>query len=122
MTETFLPELHTAEARKAVAETLLALFQRWGLHEAKQAELLAVDDISPLRRGDPLPERPETLERAGLILAIDRALQRLYPDDSLLRDGWVVFPNSAFGGLSPLTVMLGGLDGLHRVRRVLVKG
>ena len=119
MDDTLLPELHTPEARQAVAELLLAQFQRWGLHEAKQAELLAMDDISVLQRGAPLPDRHETLERAGLILAIDRRLQRLFADDRVLRDGWVMFPNSALGGAAPLTVMLGGLEGIRRVWRLL---
>lgn len=119
MSDTFLPELHTPEARQAVAEMLLSLFQRWGLHETKQAELLAIDDIAPLQRGEPLPDRYDTLERAGLIMAIDRSLQRLFPDDRVLRDDWVVFPNMAFDGASPLTVMLGGLEGIRRVWRLL---
>jgi hypothetical protein len=122
MHDTFLPELHTPEARKAVAELLLAVFQRWALHEVKQAELLGMDDIAALQRGEPLPELYDTLERAGLILAIDRSLGRLYAGDRVLRDGWVTFPNSALGGLTPLTVMLGGLDGIRRIRHLLQTG
>lgn len=119
MTDTLLPELQTPEARRAVAELLLALFRRWALHESKQAELLAMDNIEALQRGEPLPENHETLERAGLILAIDRSLQQRYPEDHETRDIWVVYPNSALGGLSPLTVMLGGLEGIRRIRRML---
>jgi hypothetical protein len=122
MSDTFLPELHSPEARQAVAELLLALFRRWALAEDKQAELLALDGIGPLLRGEPLPDRYETLERAGLIMAIDRSLQRQFADDRVLCDDWVVFPNAAFDGRSPLAVMLEGLDGIRRVWRLLRTG
>jgi hypothetical protein len=105
-----------------VAELLLALFRRWALAEDKQAELLALDGIGPLLRGEPLPDRYETLERAGLIMAIDRSLQRQFADDRVLCDDWVVFPNAAFDGRSPLAVMLEGLDGIRRVWRLLRTG
>jgi hypothetical protein len=119
MTETFLPQLHTSEARLAVAEVLLALFDRWGLAKAKQAELLGLPDTALLRAGQPLPDAAEVLERAGLLLAIDRALRRLYPDDRVLCDDWVAFPNSELGGLSPLAVMSSGLEGIRTVRTLL---
>lgn len=122
MSATFLPELHTPEARKAVAELLLSLFRRWGLSEVKQAELLAIDNIAGLQGGEPLPDRYETLERAGLILAVDRSLQGLYPNDRVLRDDWVVFPNTAFDGRSPLSMMLAGLEGIRRVHALLQAG
>ena len=77
MSETWLPYLQTAEARRAVAETLLVTFQRWGLDDVRQAELLGLPDIRPLQSGQPLPDTAETLERAGHLLAIDRELARL---------------------------------------------
>jgi hypothetical protein len=40
----------------------------------------------------------------------------------VLCDDWVVFPNAAFDGRSPLAVMLEGLDGIRRVWRLLRTG
>lgn len=115
----YLPELHSVEGRRALAEVLLAMFARWGLVETKQAELLGLPHMNALQEGAPLPDQPQVLERAGQLLAIDRALARCFPDDRVLRDEWVVFPNSALGGRSPLAVMLGEPDGLDTVRALI---
>lgn len=120
MSETFLPELHTREARHAVAELVLALFERWGLQEQTQGELLGVADIAPYRSGAPLPDAPEVLERAGYLLALDRAVQRRYRSEPLMREGWVAVPSAQLEGAVPLALMLQGLDGLKRVHDELL--
>jgi hypothetical protein len=79
MTRTLLPELHSLDTRQALTESVLAVLDDWGIHPAKQAELLGVRDISPLREGQPLPDDPDVLERVGQLLGIERALKRLYP-------------------------------------------
>lgn len=84
-----------------------------------QVKLLGLEDIVPLRAGKPLPDVQDILERVGQILAIDRALQRLYPDGRLPCDDWVAFPNLELGGLSPLAVMSNGLAGIETVRALL---
>ena len=119
MSETWLPLLQTAEARRAVAEALLMIFERWGLDEDQQAELLGLPDIRPLQSGQALPDTARTLERAGHLLAIDRELHRLYPDDQAMADGWVIYHHSALDWSSPLAVMLTGLDGIKKVRALL---
>lgn len=118
MTETLLPQLETPEARRAVAEAVLALLQRWGLHEAKQAELLGVRDIAMVVEGGLPPGDDLMLERAGHLLAIGRILTRLYADE-VAADWWVTSPCDAFGGFAPITLMVQGLDGIKRVRAYL---
>ena len=118
MPDTLLPQLETPEAQKAVIDAVTALLSRWGLHEAKQAELLGLSDISAAREGTILTGDPEILERVGNLLAIGRALRKLFPDD-LAADWWVTSPNEEYGGFSPLVIMLGGLDGIQRVRAFL---
>jgi hypothetical protein len=119
MGQTWLPQLQTTEARRAVAEMLLVIFERWGLDEASQAKLLGLTDLTPLQSGQPLPDTGKTLERAGYLLAIDRALHRLYPNDQAMAHGWVIYRHSALDWSSPLAVMLTGLDGIRKVRSLM---
>ena len=118
MTGSLLAQLQTPEARRAVGEVVLSLFERWALQETRQAELLGVADMSDIRHTGLLPDETAVLERAGQLLAIDRALKRLYADQGLA-DWWVLSPCEAFAGFSPLTVMLGGMEGIERVRTFL---
>ncbi|WP_303905909.1 antitoxin Xre/MbcA/ParS toxin-binding domain-containing protein [Thiohalomonas denitrificans] len=118
MARTFLPELQSEESRRAVAEASVALLDRWGLDEGQEKLLLGIDAIRPYREGEPLPDNLDVLARAGQLLAIDRALKKRYADDPMMRDNWVKFPNPALGDFTPLLVMLGGPDGLVRVRDV----
>ncbi|HEY2108056.1 MAG TPA: MbcA/ParS/Xre antitoxin family protein [Candidatus Binataceae bacterium] len=63
----------------------------------------------------------DMLVRISLVVGIYKALHILYPEPELA-DQWVTLRNSnaLFGGDAPLTTMIdGGIDGLHRVRRLL---
>jgi Antitoxin Xre-like helix-turn-helix domain len=119
MAETLVPELTSEEARSAVAAALLAAFDRWGVPPDKQAALLGMPDITALRRGGSLPEDADVLARAGHLLAIDRALKRHYGERAVLRDAWLLFPYSELGGQSALALLLAGIDGIKRVRKLI---
>jgi hypothetical protein len=119
MPETLVPGLTSKEARAALAVTLIAAFDRWGLPQDKQAALLGLPDISAIRRGEPLPEDVDVLARAGHLLAIDRALKKHYGDRAVLRDAWLLFSYPELGGQSALVLMLTGLDGIKRVRELI---
>ena len=63
----------------------------------------------------------DTLTRISLVLGIYKALHVLYPEERFA-DAWVKLPNSnpLFGGRPPIELMVeGGIDGLHRTRRLL---
>jgi len=62
----------------------------------------------------------DTLTRISLVLGIYKALQVLYPDQSLA-DHWVRLPNAhpIFGGRPALSLMASGMDGLFQTRRLL---
>jgi len=122
MTRTLLPELHSPETRQALAGAVLAVLDGWGIHPAKQAALLGLTDMAPLKQGQPLPDEPSVLERAGHLLGIERALKRLYPDDPASRHASLMLPLAELGGQPPLLVMLGGVDGIKRVRALLEPG
>ncbi len=113
---TQLPGLHSTEARQAAAGAVFAVLNAWGIHPVKQAELLGLPSIAP---GQPLPDDPGVLERAGHLLGIERALKRLEPDDPASRHAWLMIPDQELGGRTPLLVMLEGLEGIKRVRERL---
>jgi hypothetical protein len=119
MMRTFLSELNSPEARQALAESVLAVLDAWGIHPAKQAELLGLADTAPFRHGQPLPADPDVLERVGHLLGIERTLRRLCPDDPASRQAWLMLPDVRLDGHSPLRVMLEGLEGIKRVRTLL---
>lgn len=119
MRETLVPKLRSEEARAALTAALCAAFNRWGLPPDKQAALLGVPDNGALRRGEPLPEDDDVLARAGHLLAIDRALASHYGERAILRDSWLLFPFPQLGGQSALALMLTGIDGIKRVRKLI---
>lgn len=118
--ETLVPALRDLESRKALMEAILAQFERWGVHRYNQPVLLGMDEMSVLRQGNPLPDDVAVLERVGHLLAIDRALLKLYPDSPITRDRWISSPQPQLGGKSALELMLlGGLQAIKDVRVML---
>jgi hypothetical protein len=120
MTRTLLPEIHTPETLAALADAVLAVLGDWGVAPAKQVELLGL--AAPQIPGQPLPDDPGVLERAGHLLAIERALKKRYPDDPAARHAWLMLPENGLGAQPPLRVMLDGLEGIRRARSLLETG
>ena len=119
MAETLVTELTSPEARKALAEAILALFHQWNLHLLNQAELLGLNNMSALNRGEPLPENPQVLERVGHLLAIERALTKHFPFDLNRRDSWIETANPKLENELPLKIMLvEGVEGMKKVREL----
>ena len=115
--ETLVPELKDPETRKALAEVIIAQFERWKLHEVNQAMLLGLSEVTELRQGKPLPDDQAVLEHVGHLLAIDRALLKLYPYQPERRARWISSPQPRLGGRTPLEAMLGGgIQGIKEVR------
>ena len=120
MTRTLLPEIHTPETLAALADAVLAVLADWGVAPAKQVELLGL--AAPHIPGQPLPDDPGVLERAGHLLGIERALKRRYPDDPAARHAWLMLPENGLGAQPPLRVMLDGVEGIRRARSLLENG
>jgi len=115
--ETLLTQLESRESRQAMAEVVLALFERWELHAVNQAELLGCATVKPIMQQKILPQDAGMLQRVGHLLAIGRALKALYPYAPAERDQWVRRAHEKLGGNTPLEVMLSdGLSGIRRVR------
>lgn len=121
MSETYLSGMETSEGRRALAETLLALFRNWGIELPRQAELLGMEEVNSLWEGAALPNNTSVLERAGLLLAIDRQLSRKYVDQPLLKEQWVNAPNIWLRGSSPLDKMVKGVEGVREVLALIEK-
>jgi hypothetical protein len=122
MTETLLPQLEDPEAREAVAEALMALFARWGLHEVNQAQLLGLSTVYQLKRKI-VDAGSDTMERAGYLLAVDRALLKQFPSRPGKRDRWIFTGNVRLGGLTPLAVMLEkGVPGMILIKKLVESG
>ena len=120
MTRTLLPEVRNPETRQALAEAAFGVLAGWGVAPSIQAELLGL--TAPLSQGEPLPDDPDVLERAGHLLGIERALKRRYPDDPAARHAWLMLPVPELGGQPPLRVMLDGAEGIRRARSLLETG
>ena len=117
MQKTWLPEIKDAESRRALAVAVLALFASWQLHEVNQAALLGMRDISGLRSGEPLPEDPAVMERAGHLLAIGRALRRAFPNQLSQRTHWISSSHEKLFGATPLQYMLAGdMETIRQIR------
>jgi hypothetical protein len=123
--ETLVPHLKDEQARKALAEAVTALFDRWELSPADQLIVLGLTDLEEVaryREGGPLSNDPDLLERVGHLLAIHRALQDVYESDPVLCDRWMLAKDFLLGNRSPLEVVRQeGLEGLKVIRRSLEK-
>ena len=96
----------------------------WGLTVQEQRALLgwpAASTFHKYKKSDFGTLSFDTLTRISLVIGIYTSLQILYPEPEFA-DRWVRMPNShqLFGGRPALVLMTdGGIDGLHRVRRLL---
>lgn len=119
------PDPASREGRAALARMVTTLFAHWQLSTADQAALLGLSgasrsSLARYRRGDPLADSRDLLDRAGHLLAIHRALRILFPHDRALAYRWPTVPNAELGGRSPVEVMReDGFAGLLAVRRYL---
>ena len=117
-------DLRSREARERLAKMVTQLFDHWKISTAEQAALLglSVDNRSTLaryRKGEPLADSRDLLDRAGHLLGIHKSLRILFPQDRDLAYGWMTAANRRFGA-RPLDVVIGqGFEGLLAVRRYL---
>ena len=116
---------NSAEGRTALAKLVISLFDRWKLPTADQAAMLGLSlhsraTLASYRKGRPLADSRDLLDRAGHLLAIHRSLRILFPRNQELVYQWPVVPNQAFDGKAPVAVIRDeGFLGLLRVRRYL---
>lgn len=104
--------------------TFFNIARAWQLTTSEERALLgwpASSTFHKYKSGDHGTLSYDTLTRVSLVVGIYKSLQILYPEPQFA-DRWIRMPNShpLFGGRPPLALMIDdGIDGLHRVRRLL---
>lgn len=104
-----------------MARAALELLRLWSLGDDQAAALLCLPASSYLRwkEGEIDDINHDTRERLSHLMGIHKALRIIFKQPQRAY-GWIQEPNTAFGGISALQVMLGGqLSDLLRVRRLL---
>lgn len=107
---------------QAMQRAVINLFGKWDITDAQAVVLLG--DISARtyqrwKQGQLGRVQIDLASRLSNLIGIHKALRLLYSEPQRGYD-WIRAPNAAFGGDSPLQVMLGGqLTALMRVRRYL---
>ncbi|HZP85990.1 MAG TPA: MbcA/ParS/Xre antitoxin family protein [Burkholderiales bacterium] len=117
-------DLKTRESRERLARMLTQLFEHWQLSSNEQAALLGLsaDNRSTLaryRKGDPLADSRDLLDRAGHLLGIHKSLRILFPQDRDLAYRWMTTPNRRLGARPVDIVVQHGFEGLLALRRYL---
>ncbi|HOP39549.1 MAG TPA: MbcA/ParS/Xre antitoxin family protein [Geobacteraceae bacterium] len=118
-------DLTSVEARTGLAKLITRLFDLWDLSTADRLELLGQSansraNLTKYRKGAPLPNLRDLLDRAGWLLSIHKSLRLLYPHNETLRYMWINRRNKAFDNLTPLQVIRSeGIIGMAKVARYL---
>lgn len=113
------------DERARLAKMVTRLFDHWQLDTATQAELLGLSAgsrtaLSRYRRGTPLPDSRDLMDRVGHLFGIHKSLRLLYPDNPELAYDWPQRRNASLDRYTPLEIMLEqGLPGLVAIRGYL---
>ncbi|GAB4063684.1 MbcA/ParS/Xre antitoxin family protein [Uliginosibacterium sediminicola] len=113
------------EDRSSLAKMLMTLFEHWQLSTEEQLDALGMSPtnraaLTRYRKGEPLANSRDTLERAGHLLGIHKNLRLMFPHNRDLAYAWMKRRNRAFENLSPIDVIRGyGFVGLLMVRSYL---
>lgn len=101
---------------------VIQILDGWGLTGDDQIRLLGLPEgtrsrvLQRHRKGQELPLDPGMMERIQLIVAIERALQSMFPHNPDLGRYWITSDNVRMGGETPLFVMLEqGLPGMRGI-------
>ncbi len=117
--------LTSDESRINLAKLITKLFDLWDLSTVDRLELLGQSpssraNLTKYRKGAPLPNLRDLLDRTGWLLSIHKSLRLLYPYNENLRYSWVKQRNKAFDNLTPLQLMQQeGIIGMAKVSRYL---
>jgi len=119
--DAFIPDPISDEEAGAMLRAVLNLFGKWAISDYEAAVLLDLP-VRTYRRwksGQPGRLDRDTKARLSNLLGIHKALRILF-NEPARGYAWMKADNTAFGGRSALSIMLGGeLTDLMRVRRYL---
>ena len=118
------PSLHGNHERAGLARLVTSLLDKWNLTTAEQAAMLGLSEdnrstLARYRKGSPLADNRDLLERAGHLLGIHKSLRILFPHDRDLVYAWMSAHNRRMG-CRPVDLIRGhGFEGLLAIRRYL---
>ena len=113
------------EGREALAKMIMQLMNLWKLPIQDQAAMLGLSTesrmtLSRYRKGAPLADSRDLLDRVGILLSIHRSLRILFPKNRDLVYSWPTMKNRAFDGNTPVEIIKNeGFLGLLAVKRYL---
>lgn len=104
------PELVPADRHSLALDGFFRIMARWGVGNSDARRILgnpAERTFFQWKSGKAARLPDDTLRRIGYVAGIWKALQIVY-SDATLADGWVLRPNRAFAGQTPLARMTAG--------------
>ncbi len=120
-----LRDPRSREGRAALAKMVITLFDHWKLPVDDQLALLGLVETSRMtlnryRKGEPLADNRDLMDRVKALLSIHRSLRILFPENREIVYKWMTLPNLDFNGQSPAQVIREeGFLGLLMVKRYL---
>lgn len=111
--------------RARMAKMLMSLFEHWRIDVSTQAELLGLSKtsrtaISKYKKGAPLPDSRDLIDRVGNLFGIHKSLRLLYPHNRELVYAWPSLRNRSLDNHTPLEIMVEqGLPGIAAMRGYL---
>lgn len=118
-------ELNQPVDRSAIAKMLIKMFDLWNMSTEEQLDVLGLSTanraaLTRYRKGEPIAQSRDMLDRAGYLLAIHKNLRLLFPHNRDLAYAWMRTRNKAFDGRTPVEVIREwGFAGLLTVRAYL---
>jgi uncharacterized protein (DUF2384 family) len=111
--------------RSRISKMLIMLFKHWNLSTKDQLGLLGISKnnrslLQRYRRGDPLTNDRDKLDRVAILLSIHKSLRLLFPHNRNLAYSWMTTPNRAFNEGTPTKLIdEQGMMGLYIVQNYL---
>lgn len=111
--------------RSRISKMLIVLFEHWNLSTKDQLGLLGVSKnsrslLQRYRRGGPLTNDRDKLDRVAILLSIHKSLRLLFPHNRNMAYSWMTTPNRAFNERTPTKLIdEQGMMGLYIVRNYL---
>lgn len=111
--------------RKITTGMVMRVFELWSLASRQQLAFLGLSAsnrsaLARYRKGKPISNDRDKVERAGIFLGIHKSLHTLFPANPQLCNAWIHQPSRAFSGFSPAAIIeTYGMMGLNMVRTYL---
>lgn len=111
--------------RSRISKMSIMLFEHWNLSTKDQLGLLGVSKnnrslLQRYRRGGPLINDRDKLDRVAMLLSIHKSLRLLFPHNRNMAYSWMTTPNRAFKEGTPTKLIdEQGMMGLYIVKKYL---